>query len=189
MAFFELNFIFSFYVGYTVSKLGVLNVFGEEWTAGNAPTGRARRRATWGTRGGCGAPAAGREAGADAPLSCRARGLPGGGPVSGRARAGSGAALAVLAGGARCALCNAEAAVLPTCPTSSRGARRTNPTPRRYAHRPRCTFTTPRMQSTYIFASRSDKRIDDESDLWRRMRTNLTANAVSTSRSRLLFSY
>ena len=61
--------------------------------------------------------------------------------------------------------------------------------PRRYAHRPRCTFTMPRMQSTHIFASRSDKRIDDESGLWRRMRTNLTANAVSTSRSRLLFSY
>ncbi|CAH2107333.1 unnamed protein product [Euphydryas editha] len=50
----------------------------------------------------------------------------------------------------------------PTCPTSSREARRTKPTPR-YAGRPKCTFTTPRMQSTYIFASRSDKRIDDES--------------------------
>ncbi|CAH0699952.1 unnamed protein product [Spodoptera exigua] len=75
-------------------------------------------------------------------------------------------AVAVLAGGARCALCNAEPAVLPTCLTSSRRAPTTNPTqPRRYAHRPRCTFTTPRMQSTHIFASRSDKRIDDESGL------------------------
>lgn len=75
--------------------------------------------------------------------------------------------LTVLAGGAHRALCNAEATVLPTCLTSSRRARRTNPSTslRCYAHRPRCTFTTPRMQSTHIFASHSDKRIDDESGL------------------------
>ncbi|CAF4778932.1 unnamed protein product [Pieris macdunnoughi] len=54
----------------------------------------------------------------------------------------------------------AHYAIPATCPTSSHGARRTNPT--RYADRPRCTFTA-RMQSTHIFASRSDKRIDDES--------------------------
>lgn len=47
---------------------------------------------------------------------------------------------------------------------------------RRTAGRPRCTFTTPRMQSTHIFASRSDKCIGDASGLWQRIRANLTAN-------------
>lgn len=151
--------------GADVQRLEVLEEYAErqQWDEGPQPAGRSHG----------GAAAALSEA-----ASCGARG-----------RAGAGAVLAVLAARARRALCNAEAAVLPTCLTSSRRARCTSPaTPRRYAHRPRCTFTTPRMQSTHIFASRSDKRIDDESGLWRRMRTNLTANAVSTSRSRLLFS-
>ncbi|KAJ0179888.1 hypothetical protein K1T71_004479 [Dendrolimus kikuchii] len=45
----------------------------------------------------------------------------------GRARSPPRVPLVALADGSRCTLCNAEATVLPTCPTSGRRACRTNP--------------------------------------------------------------